>query len=241
MPELRIGCSGFNYWHWRGKFYPRDLPQRRWFEYYARVFSSVELNVTFYRLPLSSTYDKWYKETPPGFAFSLKGSRFITHVKRLIDVDGAVALFFDRALKLGEKLRIVLWQFPPAFKSDVERLNKFLACLRPYPVRNSLEFRHHSWITDEVIHICEDHNTSLCIADWPEFLDSLPITSDAVYIRRHGENGNYATEYSVEELQKDAKMIKSYLRDEKELFIYFNNDAQGYAPKNAKELMEMLK
>ncbi|MDI6801196.1 MAG: DUF72 domain-containing protein [Thermodesulfovibrionales bacterium] len=241
MPELRIGCSGFNYWDWKDNFYPADLPQRKWFEYYCTIFNTVELNVTFYRLPLAKTFDKWYKETPDGFAFSLKGSRFITHIKRLLTVEESVRLFFERASGLKEKLRVVLWQFSPGLKIDIERLKKFLALLKKYPVRNTLEFRHKSWTTNEVVNLCKEYNASLCMADWPEFLDDLPVTSDFVYIRRHGERGSYATCYSKTALKKDAKRIKNYLENGRDVFIYFNNDYQGYAPRNARELMEMVK
>ncbi|MCL4537143.1 MAG: DUF72 domain-containing protein [Nitrospirae bacterium] len=241
MPELRIGCSGFNYRHWRGNFYPEDLPQRKWFEYYCTVFNTVELNVTFYRLPLPKTFDKWHNETPDDFVFSLKGSRFITHIKRLVEPKEPLELFFERALRLKEKLKVVLWQFSPGFKIEIERLENFLKLLKKYPVRNTLEFRHESWITDDVIDLCKEDDVSLCMADWPEFVDDLPVTSDFVYIRRHGEGGSYATCYSKAELRRDAKRIKSYLKDKKDIFIYFNNDYHGYAPKNAKELREMVK
>ncbi len=240
MPELRIGCSGFNYWGWKENFYPSDLPQRKWLEYYCTVFDTVELNVTFYRLPLASTFKKWHDETPDDFVFSLKGSRFITHIKRLLEPEEPLRLFFERALNLKEKLKVVLWQFSPGFKINIGRLKKFLKLLKKYPVRHTLEFRHESWITEDVIDLCRRHNVSLCMADWPEFIDELPVTSDFVYTRRHGVGGSYATCYSKAELKKDAKRVKNYLKDKKDVFIYFNNDAYGYAPKNAKELVEML-
>lgn len=241
MPEIKIGCSGFNYWHWKGNFYPEDLPQRKWFEYYCKVFNTVELNVTFYRLPLQKIFDKWYKETPPEFVFSLKGSRFITHVKRLIDPEQPLELFFERILRLKEKLKVVLWQFSPGFKIDIGRLEYFLKLIKKYPAKNTLEFRHKSWITDDVINLCKEHDVSICMADWPEFIDDLPVTTDFVYIRRHGEGGSYATCYSKTELKKDAKRIKNYMKDKKDVFIYFNNDYHGYAPRNARELIKMLK
>ena len=241
MTGLWIGCSGFNYRHWKETFYPRELPQRRWFEHYCTVFSTVELNVTFYRLPLTSTFTKWYNQTPPGFVFSLKGSRYITHNKRLLEVEEPLNRFFERALELKEKLKVVLWQFPPGFKVNLERLDSFLRLLEKVPIRNTLEFRHESWITSEVFSLCQRYNISLCMADWPDFIDDLPITSDFVYIRRHGAGGNYASDYSPGALKKDARQIEGYLQDGKGVFIYFNNDASGYAPKNARELMRLLK
>ena len=240
MPELRIGCSGFSYRDWKGNFYPEDLPQKKWLEYYCTVFKTVELNVTFYRLPLVSTFEKWHAETPPDFAFSLKGSRFITHIKRLSDPEEPLYLFFERALRLEEKLKVVLWQFSPGFKIDLDRLRKFLKLLRDYPVRNTLEFRHESWMTKKTIDLCKDSKVGLCMADWPEFLDDLPVTSDFVYMRRHGEGGNYATSYSKTALRKDARRLKTYAKNGKDVFIYFNNDLHGYAPGNARELTEMM-
>lgn len=241
MPKIRIGCSGFNYWDWKGNFYPPDLPQRKWLEYYCTVFNTVELNVTFYRLPLTKTFVKWYKETPEDFAFSLKGSRFITHVKRLLEPEQPLELFFERASELKEKLKVVLWQFSPGFKIDVERFQNFLELLKKYPVRSTLEFRHESWITDKVINLCKKYNVSMCMADWPKFIDDIAVTSDFVYIRRHGKGGSYATCYSEAELKKDARRLKNHLKNGKDVFIYFNNDYHGYAPKNARELMELIK
>ena len=240
MPGLLIGCSGFNYRDWKGNFYPDDLPQKKWLEYYCTVFKTVELNVTFYRLPLVTTFESWYAGTPPDFAFSLKGSRFITHIKKLSDPEGPLDLFFERALHLKEKLKVVLWQFSPGFKVDLERLRRFLKLLENYPVRNTLEFRNESWMIKDTIDLCRDSKVSLCMADWPEFFDDLPVTSDFVYIRRHGEGGSYATSYSKKALRKDAGRIRSYLKNWKDVFIYFNNDFHGYAPLNALELTEML-
>ncbi len=206
MAQPWIGCSGFSYRDWKENFYPRDLPQRRWLEYYSTIFSTVELNVTFYRLPLLSTFIKWGDQTPPGFAFSLKGSRYITHIKRLTEVEEPLERFFEK-----------------------------------YPVRNTLEFRHESWIRAEVITLCQGHNINLCMADWPDFIDDLPVTSDFVYLRRHGAGGSYAADYSLKALRKDTRRIRGYIRDGKEVFMYFNNDAYGYAPKNARELMELIR
>ncbi len=149
-------------------------------------------------------------------------------------------LFFARALRLKKKLKVVLWQFSPGFKIELERLRKFLELLKQYPVRSTLEFRHESWITDKVIDLCKECNVALCMADWPEFLNDLPVTADFVYMRRHGKGGNYATCYSKAELKKDARRMKNFSKDGKDVFVYFNNDAYGYAPKNAQELMEMM-
>lgn len=240
MSEVRIGCSGFNYAHWKGAFYPERLPQRRWFEFYCSVFDSVELNVTFYRVPLPKTYEKWRRETPEGFGFALKGSRFITHVKRLLDPREPLERFFEGALMLERKLKVVLWQMPPSFSVDPDRLGSFLEHLKPYGVRSAFEFRNETWLADDISSMMTRHGAALCMADWPRFIDDLPATADFVYFRRHGHGGNYATCYARGELQEDAARIRSHRQRGKDVFMFFNNDASGYAPRNARELREML-
>jgi uncharacterized protein YecE (DUF72 family) len=241
MPGLFIGCSGFSYDHWRSTFYSDGLPQSKWLSHYCSVFSSVELNVTFYRLPKPATFEKWRRGTPDDFVFAVKGSRFITHIRRLIEPEVPLERFFTATLVLGKKLGAVLWQFPPGFAADAGRLARFLEHLDRYPARNALEFRHESWLTDNILTICRNHNTALCMADWPEFIGKLPPTADFAYLRRHGRGGDYTTCYSHEELARDARRIRGYLDEGKDLFIYFNNDARGYAPANALELQELLR
>lgn len=240
MPRLNIGCSGFLYPHWRENFYPKGLPQRRWLEYYAGKFQTVELNVTFYRLPKEEALRKWHDETPEGFSFALKGSRFITHIKRLKSPAEPVGLFMERALILREKLAVILWQFPPNFKKNTTRLEEFLGALRPYRLRHAFEFRNETWMDKDVVSLLKREGQALCMADWPPFADDLPVTAGFVYLRRHGRGGGYDSCYSREQLRRDAVRIKKYLRRKREVFIYFNNDAYGYAPRNAMELKEML-
>jgi len=239
MADVRIGCSGFLYDHWRGTFYPEDLSKNQWLEYYCKHFPTVELNVTFYRLPERETFAKWYLSTPDEFVFSLKGSRFITHVKKLKDCSEPIEAFFSRASVLKEKLGIILWQFPPTFNLDIERFKEFLAALEPYHVRNTFEFRNKTWINKKVFNLLEKENAAICVADHPDFLQNLPETADFVYIRRHGKEGSYATSYSTESLKEDVKFIKALLKKKKDIFFYFNNDAFGYAPKNAAELITL--
>jgi uncharacterized protein YecE (DUF72 family) len=240
MPEVRIGCSGFLYSHWRENFYPRGVPQRKWLEYYAERFSTVELNVTFYRLPDKAAFRKWRGETPEGFSFSLKGSRFITHIKRLKSPAEPVKLFMERAAVLKDKLAVILWQFPANFKKDAQRLEEFLEALRPYGMRNTFEFRNETWMDKEITSLLKREGQGLCMADWPPFVNDLPVTAGFVYMRRHGHGGSYDTCYSTKELKGNALRIKKYLMRRKDVFVYFNNDAFGYAPRNALELKEML-
>jgi uncharacterized protein YecE (DUF72 family) len=240
MPKYRIGCSGFLYDSWKGAFYPEDLVHRRWLSFYMEKFNTVELNVTFYRLLKKEAFERWYKETSPDFIFCLKGSRFITHVKKLKDVELPLSTFFNATAPLLEKLGVILWQLPPNLKLNLRNLEDFIENLKKYPVRHAFEFRHKSWLTKKVINLLSASNIALCMADWPEFINDLPTTADFVYIRRHGEGGNYATNYTTEQLKNDAKKIKEYLKQGKDVYYYFNNDAFAYAPKNAMELKSIL-
>ncbi len=240
MPKCRIGCSGFLYDSWKGTFYPESLNQRKWLSYYVEHFDTVELNVTFYRLLKKEAFERWYNETPPGFSFSLKGSRFITHIKKLKDVDLPLLTFFNTTAPLLEKLDIVLWQLPPTFKMNMRNLEDFIEVIKLYPIRHVFEFRHKSWINKKVFKMLSEANIAASMADWPEFIQDLPSTANFVYIRRHGEFGSYATNYTTEQLKNDAKRIKEYLKQGKDVYIYFNNDALGYAPKNALELKTIL-
>lgn len=240
MADVYIGCSGFSYNHWRGNFYPEGMSQKEWFKHYRSVFPTVELNVTFYRTPNAETFKHWHDESESTFTFAVKGSRYITHVKRLIDIQEPLERFFTPAQELKEKLQVVLWQFPPGFKCNLQRLEDFLSQLKKYPFRTTLEFRNDTWVTDEVVSICKGNNVSLCMADWPPFVNELPVTSDFVYIRRHGQQGSYNGYYSTEEIQKDAKRIAGYIKRGLDVFIYYNNDAGGAAPQNAVELKSIL-
>ena len=228
------------YDHWRSSFYPEGLSKNYWLEHYCKHFKTVELNVTFYRLPERETFSKWFVTAPDDFLFSLKGSRFITHVKKLKDCSEPIEVFFSRASLLKEKLGAILWQFPPTFTMDIERLKEFLKALKPYSMRNTFEFRNKTWINKKIIDVLEKERAAFCFADYPDFLQKLPITSDFVYIRRHGRDGSYATSYDTDALKGEAKKIRAYLRQKKDVFIYFNNDASGYAPKNAAELRNLL-
>jgi uncharacterized protein YecE (DUF72 family) len=241
MPKCRVGCSGFLYESWRGTFYPETLSPKGWLPLYVEHFNTVELNVTFYRLLKKEAFERWFTETPENFCFTLKGSRLITHIKKLKDVELPLLTFFNTTSPLREKFEIVLWQLPPNFRANLKVLSDFIQLIYPYPVRHVFEFMHKSWINKKVFKLLADSNIAVCMADWPEFNNELPITADFVYIRRHGVIGNHATNYTPEQLKKDAKRIKEYLKQDKDVYIYFNNDNLGYAPKNAKELSDILK
>lgn len=240
MSRIYIGCSGFSYKDWSGNFYPEDVKNNEWLSFYAKHFDTLELNVTFYRLPQVESFENWYNATPANFSFAVKGSRYITHRRKMNDAQEILPLFFERVFTLKEKLKVILWQFPPNFRKNTERLEQFLQALQDYNIRNAFEFRHESWICSEISELLKKYKSSLCLADWPPFLDIIEEPGEFVYIRRHGSQGKYNTCYSAEELQSDAERIKKYQEQGKDVYIYFNNDVQGFAPKNAIELKEIL-
>lgn len=244
MTRLLVGTSGYNYQHWwNGVFYPRELPQKRWLEFYSQFFDTVELNVSFYRLPERKTFEGWYERTPEHFHFSVKGSRFITHIKRLKDCQEPLQAFFDHAHGLKEKLNVVLWQLPPTFKVNLDRLGAFCSLLANIststPVRQSFEFRDESWFCPEVYGLLEKHNFSLCLAHSAALPSVERTTADFTYIRFHGGECLYGSNYSEGELRDWSKRIGVWLEDGMDVYGYFNNDAFGFAVKNALTLKEL--
>lgn len=243
MPEEKtyIGTSGFMYKHWHdGVFYPKDLKQDKWLSYYCDYLDSVELNVTFYRLPLPSVIDRWHNNTPKDFTFSAKGSRFITHTKLLKDPLPNLEKYFSTVKRLKNKLSVVLWQLPPKFEKDLDRLSNFVKHLKKIaPCRQAFEFRHPSWFCNDVFNILKSENIAICRADWPECSKNAPFIADFVYIRKHGATGMlYGGCYSESQLKNEALTIRNTRKD---YYIYFNNDAQGWAVKNAVKLKEIIK
>ncbi len=234
-----VGTSGFSYHHWAEIFYPHDVRRSDWLEYYAKHFNSVEINSSFYRLPQEKTFENWRGKTPEGFVFSIKGSRFITHTKRLLIQQDSVDLFMQRAKGLDEKLKVILWQFPPSFKSQPDRLANFLRLLRHYDYRYAFEFRHESWFTGEVYEILTKYNAALVTADSPDFSKAEVQTADFSYIRFHGGKYLYKSNYSPDEMKEWSKKIEK-LSKSGDVFAYFNNDANAFAAKNAIELKRLL-
>ncbi|MFP4364204.1 MAG: DUF72 domain-containing protein [Spirochaetia bacterium] len=236
--NIFIGCSGFSYDHWDENFYPSELSKNKRFEYYTEQFSTVELNVTFYRTPKEQTFHRWYEKSPDNFRFAVKGSRYITHLKRLKDPKEHVQYLFSRINILKEKLAVVLWQFPPRFEYNKERFHRFIDELEKYDVYHAFEFRHKSWMENIEGLLPDKKNYTLVRADWPEYLSDITEGGFA-YIRRHG-GGSYNVDYDHSFLQNDAEYCKKVQEQGKDVFIYFNNDANGYAPKNAKEVEDMI-
>jgi uncharacterized protein YecE (DUF72 family) len=240
-----VGTSGYNYPHWSdGVFYPRGLPERKWLEYYTSFFNTVELNVSFYRLPKKSVFEAWRKRTPENFRFVVKGSRFITHIKKLKDCKEPLKIFFNNVEGLEKKLRVVLWQLPPNLHANGEKLEAFCKIIHGLRVsgstRHSFEFRHSSWFCEEIYAILRKYGFSLCIAHskgWP--CEEL-ATSDFVYFRFHGGEILYGSNYSEEELREWASKAKHWMEKRKDIYAYFNNDAHGFAVKNALRFKELL-
>lgn len=245
MSKIFIGTSGYIYSHWeKDVFYPKNLPKSKKLEYYCQHFLTVELNSTFYRLPGEKTFESWYKRTPDNFIFAVKVSRFITHIKKLVNCKDSWKIFLDRVLILKEKLGPLLFQFPSFFKKDTRRLKEFIEMIFENPkqrLRFAFEFRHESWCSKEVYQILQKFNCSWVIADSPYWPKVFKVTADFVYIRMHGSKILFASEYSKKELRNLAQKIKQWQKKNLDVYVYFNNDAHGFAIKNAKELMEILK
>jgi uncharacterized protein YecE (DUF72 family) len=234
-----IGTSGWHYDDWRGRFYPEKLPRNRWLEFYAQHFPTVELNNSFYRLPSENAFTGWYNSSPPDFRYAVKVSRFITHIKRLKDCNEAVANFMSRAGILKEKLGPLLYQLPPSMHRNDERLESFLNIL-PRGLKHVIEFRHESWLVDEVFDILRRYNTGLCVFDMPELTSPLLATADFAYIRFHGSGSLYSSCYTDEELADWAKRIADLAKGLDSVYIYFNNDVQGFAIRNAATIRRFL-
>jgi uncharacterized protein YecE (DUF72 family) len=237
---VRIGCSGWNYESWKDEFY-EGKPAREWLRHYARHFDTVEVNNTFYRLPLVTSVTRWVEETPPDFLFAVKASRYLTHVKRLTDLGDGVRRYYERLEPLlrSPKLGPVLWQLPGNFRRDDDRLAATLQVLPPG--RHCFEFRHASWFVEPVYELLRKHDAALVIGDRPEVRDfqSHELTTDWTYVRFHygsrGRRGNY----SESELEEWARRFESWCR-EVEIFAYFNNDWEVFAVRNALWLKRRL-
>jgi uncharacterized protein YecE (DUF72 family) len=236
---VRVGCSGWQYKHWRGNFYPADLPLKSWFEHYAAVFDTVEINNSFYRLPEAETFGAWAARAPRGFLFAVKASRFLTHMKKLKDPEDPLDRFFSRARFLGPHLGPVLYQLPPGWKLDRGRLEHFLMTV-PADVRQVVEFRDPTWYTPEVYAMLEHHRVALCLHDMPGSATGRLRVGPCVYVRFHGASGRYDGSYPDEQLADWAAWLEEHARNGVGVYAYFNNDVGGHAPRNALALRRYL-
>ena len=235
-----IGTSGWNYQHWKSRFY-ENTPTTRWLSHYAGQFNSVEINSTFYRLQSEKTFQRWHHETPDNFRFAIKANRYLTHTKRLRNAEDSIELERQHACALGNKLAVVLWQLPGNFSVNTKRLRQFIETLKSWDtVRHTIEFRHNSWFEDDVAELLNKNNVAVCqsdAGDWPLW-DC--VTADFVYVRLHGKPHTYASNYSVTKLEKWASQTKLWLKQKRDVFIYFDNDAEVKAPFNALSLQKLL-
>jgi len=246
--KIYIGISGWVYSHWERKFYPENLSSKDKFKYFSQQFKTAEVNYSFYRLPKVSTYQKWYSQTPDDFLFGVKESRYITHVKRLKGVKRPWETFVKNALNLKEKLGPILFQFPPSFRAteeNVKRLEEFLKFIRLNPRRYPLlkyafEFRHKSFCDKKIYGLLKKFNTAWVIADSPKYPRVDKFTADFSYVRMHGSDIMFSSKYTEKELGELADKIRNWQRETKEIFIYFNNDTEGFAIDNAKTLGKLL-
>jgi len=243
--ELFIGTSGWVYSHWEGIFYPEDLSSKDKLKYFSQHFKTAEVNYSFYHLPKLTTYQNWYSQTPKDFLFSLKASRFITHIKRLKGVKRAWKTFIKNALNLEEKLGPILFQFPPNFKAteeNIKRLEEFLKFIyTSLRLRFAFEFRNKSWCDKKIYEILKKYKIAWVIADSPEYPRVDMVTADFVYIRMHGSKVLFNSKYTKKELKDLAQKIKKWQKQGLDIYCYFNNDAQGFAIENAKQLLKLCK
>jgi uncharacterized protein YecE (DUF72 family) len=239
QPELWIGTSGWVYKHWNGDFYPAGVTGDRQLPYYAERFPTVEINYSFYHLPERKVFEGWRRQSPEGFLFAVKGSRFLTHMKKLKEPEEPLARLMNRAGGLEEKLGPILFQFPHTWHVNVERLTAFLEALRPYGQhRFSCEFRHLTWLNEEVFRLLERAGVALCLPVHPHMPVDVRLTAPWTYVRMHA--GREGIGYKDDELSEWAGHIGQLMDQGADAYVYFNNDIGGHAPRDAVRLREML-
>ena len=251
--RVHVGCSGWQYKHWRGDFYPSGLPQSRWFAHYALSFDTVEINNSFYRLPEAATFARWKEQAPPNFVYAVKASRFLTHMKKLKDPYEPLVRFFDNAAELGDRLGPVLYQLPPNWPLNLARLETFLRTLPGGPegpplrtrglqarLRHVIEFREPSWYDDRVFALLEKHRVALCLHDMEGSATGKMAVGPFVYVRFHFGQQKYGGAYDDERLDAWGRWLSAQAVTGREVFAYFNNDIGGHAPKDAIRLRQRI-
>ncbi len=235
----RVGTSGWVYPHWRGVFYPPDMPQKQWFSYYARHFDTVEINNTFYRLPSESAVAGWRAQAPPNFLYAVKANRYLTHVRRLRDCAGPLQRFIERIQGLEPHLGPLLYQLPPNWAPNLPRLESFLKLL-PSRFTHVMEFRDARWFQPAVYELLRDYGVGLCLYHMPGQQTPFEVTSRVVYIRFHGVDTLYAGSYPDALLKAWAERIRHWVATGHYVYAYFNNDALGHAVHDARRLIAFL-
>jgi uncharacterized protein YecE (DUF72 family) len=236
---IHIGCSGWHYLHWRGDFYPSGTKSSEFLKLYLEHFDTVEINNSFYRLPTEKAFLSWRDAVPPNFKFSVKANRFITHNKKLKDSGEFFKTFFDRAILLGNRLGPILFQLPPRWKYNGSRLEEFLALL-PTGSEYVFEFRNNDWIRDEMFDLLRKYHVGFCIHDMPDIVTPEIVTAKVAYIRFHGNGAKYSGGYSDKMLAHWATRINEWNTNGIDVYVYFNNDIGGFAPRNALTLKSMV-
>jgi uncharacterized protein YecE (DUF72 family) len=236
---IRIGCSGWQYRHWRGDLYPRDLPQDRWFEFYVERFDTVELNNSFYRLPEADVFAAWGRRSPPGFLLAVKASRYLTHLRRLREPREPLERFWSRAVRLGEHLGPVLYQLPPRWNRNVERLADFAAAVPPDRPQ-AIELRDRSWYHPETYAAMARADLALCLHDMPGSESPREPIGPFAYVRFHGSGAKYGGSYSGPALAAWADRLADWAREGRACYAYFNNDVGGHAFRDAERLRDMV-
>ena len=237
--KIHIGTSGWHYGHWLGTFYPKDVAREHFLSYYAERFHTVEINNSFYRLPARKTFEQWWDTVPDGFIFAVKASRFITHMKKLKDPEPSLATFLERIEGLQVKLGPILFQLPPYWGRNLERLKSFLLAL-PGDYRYVFEFRDPSWFQGEVYDVLAEHGAAFCIYELAGLQSPVELTTNFAYIRLHGPGDAYSGCYGTEALNWWADTLSRWAGEGKEIYCYFDNDELGYAARNAAELQELV-
>jgi uncharacterized protein YecE (DUF72 family) len=240
MTDIRIGTSGWHYKHWIGRYYPEDIKPAAMLAHYVRDFDTVELNNTFYHLPKEESFDAWRDATPRDFLFAVKGSRFLTHMIKLKDPERGLINFIPRAERLGAKLGPILWQLPPRWNVNLERLEEFLQRLPPEH-RYAFELRNETWMTDDVLALLQKYNAAFCIYELAGYHSPIEVTADWTYVRLHGPTAfKYQGSYSDRQLAKWAERIESWKKKMKAIYVYFDNDDSAYAVDNALTLKKLV-
>lgn len=235
---IRVGTSGWQYRDWRGRFYPEKLAQREWLAYFSARFPTVEVNNSFYRLPKEEIFERWGRESAPGFVVTVKASRYITHIRRLREAQDSVELFWSRARRVGPKLGPVLFQLPPRFGVDLPLLEGFLGTL-PADMRAAFEFRDASWERDDVHAALDRAGAAWVIPDRPRWRVPTVVTGGWSYLRFHqGGQGPFRSAYSRDKLRRWADRIAGLGTDD--VFVYFNNDPGAAAVRDARTMMDLL-
>ena len=237
--RIHVGCSGWVYRHWRGIFYPEGLPQKRWFERYAEEFDTVEINASFYRLPLASTFDGWREKAPEGFRYAVKVNRFITHLKKLVGVEEETKRFISLARPLGPALGPLLYQLPPSLHKDLPRLEAYLQHL-PKDIEQVFEFRHKSWYDEEVLALLDRHGMGFVSHDLKGLTTPPWACGRTAYVRFHGSGGRYSGRYSDEALLEWTDWAVAQAKSGRSVWCYFNNDIHGHAIEDARTLKSMI-